>query len=325
MIRLKSLLTEFTLAADDNFRKKVKSWEGPGPVDANGNHLAYDDENPDVPLKPGVPVKGTITIGYGTTDAVLPTLKPGMKITPAKAEQLLTKGIQEHEAKAIRLVPRYKRYPKYVQEAILNAIYRGDLGPKTIETINKGEWNNVSTIYLQHPNYTNPGELRGVVKRMKSNADAFDKYAAEIQSKKATKKTKKSAGLSKTVPTTYAGKTVYPKPGYGYTNVRSEDYVDNGIIDNLETKVYWPNPIGRAKFEKIGQDGKKWLYVTGENEGWVRTDVVKLNNSPYHTVKPGETFLSIALANGFTLSDLQGFNQNLRADAIKPGDKIKFK
>jgi hypothetical protein len=80
-----------------------------------------------------------------------------------------------------------------------------------------------------------------------------------------------------------------------------------------------------VKFEKTGQDGKKWLYVTGENEGWVRTDVIKLNNSPYHTVKPGETFLSIALANGFTLSDLQGFNQDLRADAIKPGDKIKFK
>jgi len=318
MIRLKSLLNEYTLATDNNFRDKVKSWEGPGPVDAKGNHLAYDDENPDVPLKPGAPVKGTITIGYGTTATVLPTLKPGMKITPSAAEQLLTKGIKEHEAKAIRLIPKYKRYPKYVQEAILNAIYRGDLGPNTIETINKGQWSKVSAMYLQHPNYTNPGELRGVVTRMKSNADAFDKYAKELKPKKTTTTTKP-------VATTYAGKTVYPKPGYGYTNVRSEDYVDNGWIDNLETKVYWPNPIGRVKFEKTGQDGKKWLYVTGENEGWVRTDVVKLNNSPVHTVKAGETFLSIALANGFTLSDLQGFNQDLRADAIKPGDKIKFK
>jgi len=324
MIRLKSLITESILALDDNFREKVKSWEGPGPIDARGNHLAYDDENPTVPHKPGAPLKGTLTIGYGTTATVLPTLKPGMKITPTTAEQLLTKGIKEHESKAKRLVPKFNAYPKYVQEAILNAVYRGDLGPNTIEAINKGQWSNVSTMYLQHPNYTNPGSLRGVVTRMKSNADAFDKYAKERNTKK-TQQTTTPVSNKPLDPSVYVNKIVYPKPGYGYTNVRSEDYVDNGFFDNLETKVYWPNAIGKVTTAKKGQDGKTWLYVTGDNTGWVRSDVIKLNNSPVHTVKPGETFLSIALANGYTLDDLRGFNQDLQADSIKPGDKIKFK
>lgn len=220
MIRLKNLLSEATLATDPGFRENVKSWEGPGPVDAANNHLAYDDANPSKAAKPGQPVRGTLTIGYGTTDSVLPGLKPGMKISPANAESLLTKGITEHETKARGLITKYDSYPKYVRAAILNAIYRGDLGPVTIKTINAGKWDDVATQYLQHPNFTNPGKFRGVVARMQSNADAFNKYAKELKTKPVVaakaKTVSKPTGVSwidKTLAKSYAESTYVVKPG----------------------------------------------------------------------------------------------------------------
>jgi GH24 family phage-related lysozyme (muramidase) len=313
MIRLKSILTEATLATDNDFRDKVKSWEGTGPVDANNNHLAYDDANPSVPAKPGAPVQGTLTIGYGTTAVVLPNLKPGMKISPQKAEQLLTKGIADHEAKARRLVSKYDTYPAYVREAILNAIYRGDLGPKTIAAINKGQWDNVATMYLQHPNYTSPGKFVGVVKRMKSNADAFTRYAKEIKPKTSAK------------AFTYVGKTVYPKPGGGgYVNVRDEDYVNNGLINNEIGKVWFPAPVGVVTKAQKGQDGKTWYYVKladGSGFGYVRSDVVKSTNSKVYVVQPGDTLLKIAVKNGLTLDEIKQFNL-MTNDKIQPGQKI---
>lgn len=315
MIRLKNILTEATLATDVDFREKVKSWEGPGPVDSKNNHLAYDDANPSVPAKPGSPVQGTLTIGYGTTKTVLPDLKPGMKISAAKAEQLLTKGIAEHETKARRLVPKYDSYPAYVREAILNAIYRGDLGPKTISAINSGEWSKVSKLYLQHPNYTNPGKFTGVVKRMKSNADAFDRYAVEL----------KPAKPIKPVQTSWVGKTLYALPGDpGYATVRDEDYVNNGFINNIVKRVWFPQPIGVVQRAQTGQDGKTWYYVKlsdGSGYGYVRKDVVRLSGSKFHVVKPGETLLQIAMANRLTLDRIKDINK-MTNDNIKPGQKI---
>ena len=218
MIRLKYLLSEATLSTDNEFREQVKSWEGPGPTDSANNHLAYDDANPSKPVKPGQPVRGTLTIGYGTTDSVLPGLKPGMKISPSNAESLLTKGIAEHEAKARKLISKYDTYPRYVRAAILNAIYRGDLGPVTIKTINAGKWDNVATQYLQHPNFTNPGKFRGVVARMQSNADAFTKYAKELKTKpivkaKAVSKLSGISWIDKALAKSYAESTYVVKPG----------------------------------------------------------------------------------------------------------------
>jgi len=221
MIRLKTLLSEATLSTDNEFREQVKSWEGPGPTDQANNHLAYDDANPSRPATPGQPVRGTLTIGYGTTDSVLPGLKAGMKISPSNAESLLTKGITEHEVKARGLIAKYDSYPKYVRAAILNAIYRGDLGPVTIKTINAGQWDDVATKYLQHPNFTNPGKFRGVVARMQSNADAFTKYAKELKTKPAIATTSKKTDsnpsgidwIDTALANSYAESTYVVKPG----------------------------------------------------------------------------------------------------------------
>ena len=285
MIHLKSILSEASLAFDNEFKEMVKQWEGPGPTDANGNHLAYDDANPRVPAKPGATIIGTLTIGYGTTAAVYPSLKPGMKISKAAAEKLLAKGIADNEAKAARLIPKFASYPKYVRTAILNAIYRGDLGPVTRKMINQGKWDRVADEYLNHPNYLNPGRFKGVVKRMKSNADAFRKYASEL---KGTGSKSKSVATSSGMPKDPAagsliGKLVYPRKrtSADYVNVRTSPEVNTGLIHNFQTKITWPTPVG--KIMKISKDdqGQTWYMVklqpdvgNGTGIGYVRYDNV---------------------------------------------------
>lgn len=330
MIRLKSLITESALATDPDFRQQVKTWEGEGPKDANGNYLAYDDENPKKPVAPGSPIQGTLTIGYGTTKSVFPDLKPGTKISPTQADQLLTKGIQEHEARAKSLINKYDTLPDYVKKAIVNAVYRGDLGPKTIGLINAGKWNEVPTQYLTHPNYTNPGKLRGVVKRMKSNADAFSKYAQDVVGK--VKNQISGATNSnrlknlKTTSTNLVGKMIYTLPGNTTTYTRTEPVVDNGIFDNVDNELAAFSPIGTVIKAVKGEDSKTWYlvkYPDGSGTGYVRSDVVKTTNSKYYIVKPGDQLLKIAMANAIPISDLQHIN-NMTNSYINPGQKIRL-
>ncbi len=277
MIRLKHLLSE-SLAIDPEFREKVKEWEGK-VTDNSGLHVTYDDATMR-PVKSSKQVQGVVTIGYGTTKSIFPTLKPGMKISEKEAENLLTKGIQKIESDVKRRIPKYDSYPRYIQMAIMNASYRGDLGPATIKLINQGAWNKVSKEYLNHPNYTNPGNMRGVVKRMKSNADAFDRYAKERSNKKASD----AYGHGEQFIT--IGKTLYPRKQNGYVNVRNDSVVNNGLINNIIAKIEWPNPVGVAKRKKIDNRLMTWYYVELpknvsllHNYGWVRFDAVSIDKN----------------------------------------------
>jgi GH24 family phage-related lysozyme (muramidase) len=282
MIRLKSLLSE-SLVDDPEFRSKVKEWEGK-VTDASGLHVSYDDATMK-PVQSTKQVQGIITIGYGTTKSIFPELKPGLKISDKKAEALLTKGIQKIEGNVRRLISKYNSYPKYVQMAIMNASYRGDLGPATIKLINQDKWNLVSKEYLNHKNYKNPGNLTGVVKRMKSNADAFDRYALELSSKKS----KDAYGHGEQYVT--IGKTLYPRKTskHDYANVRTEPMVNNGLINNVIATIEWPNPVGVAKKKKTDDRMMTWYYVELpknvsllHDHGWVRFDAVTIDkNSKY--------------------------------------------
>lgn len=175
----KMLLMESTSLADDpDFQQMVKDFEG--SVKVGDKHITYDDATGKKVTK-GQTVSGTLTIGYGTTKSIHPSIYVGETISETKAVEFLKKGIEKKENVAREKMSNYDTFPKYVRMAILNAMYRGDLGPKTITLINQGKWSQVSKEYLDHPNYTNPGKLTGVVSRMKSNADAFDKYAQELK------------------------------------------------------------------------------------------------------------------------------------------------
>jgi GH24 family phage-related lysozyme (muramidase) len=173
-----------TLYDDPEFLELIKGYEGSVKT-KDGKHITYDDVTSKPVVNPSQ-LQGTLTIGYGTTRAVYPEMKVGEKISEPKATELLKKGVEKIENKVKTLIPNYENFPKYVRLAIMNAKYRGDLGPKTIELINQGKWSQVSKEYLEHKNYKNPGNMTGVVKRMKANADAFDKYAEELKNGKST-------------------------------------------------------------------------------------------------------------------------------------------
>lgn len=95
-----------------------------------------------------------------------------------------------NEAKAIS--PTYDSLPLPVQNAILSAVYRGDLQRthKTAKYIRNGEWDKAAKEYLNHKDYRESkkknqeaGKLvHGVQTRMERNAAAF--YMMSRQNKK---------------------------------------------------------------------------------------------------------------------------------------------
>ncbi len=266
-------LLESSLADDSDFLEKVKGWEGEVRDPKTRLHQSYDDYDGKRVASPSE-VEGTLTIGWGTTKKVWPNLKPGSRISDGKALEFLKKGVRKREQQARDWMPRFDNYPKYVREAILNAMYRGDLGPKTRELINSGKWAQVSKEYLNHPNYINPGRYKGVKARMQSNADAFNRYAKEVV------KTVKGTGGSY-----YAGKDLWPRKDNGYANVRSSPEVNNGWINNLIAEVQYPDKIGTVLSQTRGEDSKTWIEVKLEpgtsfwsSTGWVRADVVSTSS-----------------------------------------------
>ncbi|CAC5416954.1 unnamed protein product [Mytilus coruscus] len=65
--------------------------------------------------------------------------------------------------------------PRNVKIAIVNAYYRGDMGPKTQSLIANGDWCHVKAEYLNHGDYINcvSKGIPGVCTRMDWNADQF--------------------------------------------------------------------------------------------------------------------------------------------------------
>jgi len=178
MIKLKNILIE-QITTDSEFRQEIKDIEGPPAENKSGNYIAFDDKVHDYPVW---------TIGWGHTEDV----KEGDVITPSKAEQLLTKDIAEKEDIAKTKFPKYDSFDIQIKRAIVNALYRGGLGPKAIKLINTEptDWNAVADEYLDSREFRREKQktmqrrnLKGTRKlaqpdtniftRMSKNADRF--------------------------------------------------------------------------------------------------------------------------------------------------------
>lgn len=122
---------------------------------------------------------GSDTIAYG--HKILPGENFSNGITDIEATQLLKKDIAAKQHLAKSKMPKFDKFPEYVRDAIINAMYRGDLGPKTIKLINSNQWNKVSAEYLNNKNYKSGGYAQ-IKDRMKNNADAFDRFSKKISS-----------------------------------------------------------------------------------------------------------------------------------------------
>lgn len=102
-------------------------------------------------------------------------LKGQQKLSKDQIEKLFNVDVKIKEKVASNKISNFNSLPTSVKNAVINALYRGDLGPKTIALMNSGKWDSVSKEYLDHKNArSGPDQIK---RRMKTNALAFDQFA----------------------------------------------------------------------------------------------------------------------------------------------------
>jgi hypothetical protein len=155
---------------DDSLFTNISKWEGV-------KTKVYKDHagNPTIGIGHYLNNKDTdrAIIKYALGDSVNydDLLSGKQSLTLPQVEKLFNIDVKVKEATAIRLIPDFKSLNTTTKNAIINALFRGDLGKKTISYINKKDWKNATKEYLNHKNAkTGPVQVK---KRMIANANAF--------------------------------------------------------------------------------------------------------------------------------------------------------
>jgi len=99
------------------------------------------------------------------------------KLSSNQIEKLFNVDVKIKEKLAAKKIGNFSNLPTSVKNAIINALYRGDLGPKTIAFMNSGNWNLVAKEYLNHKNAKSGPEQ--IKRRMNTNALAFAQFAKD--------------------------------------------------------------------------------------------------------------------------------------------------
>lgn len=97
-------------------------------------------------------------------------------LTEPMMQKLFRHDVQSKINVAKTKIPKFDQYPQNVKNAIIDALYRGDLGPKTIRYINAGRWDDAAKEYLNHDEYREAAQNRnasGIPGRMERNRDQF--------------------------------------------------------------------------------------------------------------------------------------------------------
>lgn len=170
MIRLRSLLTENVKSAD--FISRLKQWENSVK---DGWDSAKKKWFPHTSLEGGTP-----TIAYGHKLKTDSEYKDG--ITDEKAAELLVSDIDiaVNKIKNVLKISDFDSYPDSVQQALVNAMFRGELkaNHETVKHIRNNQWSKVAAEYLNNDEYKTGDP--GVKTRMAWNATQFREYAANI-------------------------------------------------------------------------------------------------------------------------------------------------
>jgi len=96
-------------------------------------------------------------------------------------EKLFNVDVKIKEKLANKKIGKFIGLPQYIKNAIINALYRGDLGPATVTLINNGDWEGASKEYLNHTNArSGPDQIK---RRMKTNALAFSHFGEQNSQK----------------------------------------------------------------------------------------------------------------------------------------------
>jgi GH24 family phage-related lysozyme (muramidase) len=269
MIKLKSILLE--QAVNSKLATVIKGFENnksysPGGWDPIKKRW-YPHPSPEGGLK-------TIAFGHKCKTAQEQADFERTGLSDAEANALLQNDMKDAEAKAKRLVQTYDTVPVATQQALINACYRGELGtsktPTTLKLMNQGKWAAAAREYLNHLEYQNASADSTVRRRMEWNAARFSNV------------TKVKQPVDSAADGDVIGKVLYPRKtsAYDYATVRTSPEVNTGLINNEQTKITWPNPIGIVDGStKVGMN--TWYRVrlgngvgNGSGMGWVRYDVV---------------------------------------------------
>jgi len=113
---------------------------------------------------------GSDTIAYG--HKIQPNEDFSKGITDDDALKLLEKDANKKIDVAKKHIEKFDSLPLTVRIATINALYRGDIGPKTIKLLNQNKFADAAKEYLNHGEYRSTNN-RGVKKRMDWNAAVF--------------------------------------------------------------------------------------------------------------------------------------------------------
>jgi GH24 family phage-related lysozyme (muramidase) len=103
-------------------------------------------------------------------------------LTSDQVNRLAEYDIQRHLDWAKKLFPKFDAYPEYLQEALLDSVFRGDTGRLTTHLINKGDWRAAADEYIDRRDYRNAikNRMYGIRPRMDANRAAMLQYAKQI-------------------------------------------------------------------------------------------------------------------------------------------------
>lgn len=165
MISLKSLLTEASALTND-FLQKIMNWENSVKSGWNDKkqrwfpHKSFEGGNP------------TIAYGHKVTDQDIRSKRFKQGLSQSEAIELLNKDLFAASLIAARLVDSYQSLPVNVRQALINAVYRGELHStdRTVKLMNAGKWKAAADEYIDRTDYKSNS---GVRKRMDWNREQF--------------------------------------------------------------------------------------------------------------------------------------------------------
>jgi len=164
----------------ERFTSHIKQYEG-------FRNAVYDDGRGYPTIGVGHLIKpeskGIFQSLFGNTVNYDAIVSGQAKLTDEQVDQLAKHDINEHLQRSKKMFPKFDTYPYYVKEALLNSVYRGDTGPKTVALINAEKWEEAAAEYLNRHDYMNADALGipGIKRRMDANRDAMLEYAKQLK------------------------------------------------------------------------------------------------------------------------------------------------
>lgn len=173
MIQLKTLLTEASALTND-FLKRIMQWENSIKAGWNNKkqrwfpHKSVEGGNP------------TIAYGHKVTDQDIRSNRFKQGLSQSEAVNLLNKDLFSASQIAARLIDSYYSLPVNVRQALINAVYRGELRSthKTVKLMNAGKWKAAADEYINRVDYKSSS---GVRNRMDWNREQFLNFKQTVK------------------------------------------------------------------------------------------------------------------------------------------------